>query len=64
MVRLVKFSLMGLCLQALLAHYFYVVLDHYFTTDTISLDTDYIHLMAFDELLYVPTITFLVILYL
>lgn len=55
---------MGLCLQALLAHYFYVVLDHYFTTDTISLDTDYIHLMAFDELLYVPTITFLVILYL
>ena len=64
LVRLVKFSSMGLCLQAPLTHYFYVILDYYLPpTQAPWTPTTFVKL-TLDQLIFGPTITFIVILYL
>lgn len=63
-VRLMKFSCMGLCLQAPPTHYFYVVLDYYLPpTQAPWTPTTFVKL-TLDQLIFGPTITFVVILYL
>ncbi len=64
LVRLFKFSAMGFCLQAPLTHYFYVVLDYYLppTPDPWTLTTFW--KLTLDQLLFGPSITFVVIVYL
>ncbi len=64
LVRLVKFSFMGLCLQAPLTHYFYVVLDYYLPPTPLPWTPTTFLKMACDQLIYAPFFTFVVISYL
>lgn len=64
LVRLVKFSLMGLSLQAPLTHYWYVILDYYFPPTPEPWTTTTFLKFALDQLFYGPFLTLLVIIYL
>lgn len=64
MVRLVKFSTLGMCLQAPVTHYYYVVLDYYLPPTPFPWTPTTFIKLAIDQLIFAPTFMLLVLLYL